>query len=44
MTYTEIFRQRINAGDVTFTEAMRWLTSHGMLAHVAARLLRGDTK
>ena len=42
MTYVEILRERIAAGELSFTDAMIWLLSYGMMAHMASKMLRGE--
>jgi len=38
-TYPAILRRRMDAGEITYALAYRWLLSHGMKARHAARLL-----
>jgi len=44
MSYIEILRERIAAGEVTFSEAVWWLTGYGMDFSKAWRGLAADSK
>jgi hypothetical protein len=41
-TYPQILRERIDAGEITWSQAFNWLQSHGMKAIAAKKALDGS--
>ena len=42
MTYSEILKNRINAGEIDTLDAVEWLQVHGMTVTMALALLGDD--